>query len=206
MPFSKEREYRAFFDMEATDGDDYVVEGWATTFDEPYELEGYDGELEIIEEAALDGADMTDVIMQYDHSGIVMARTRNNTLQLAVIDHKLHFRADLKGCQAGRDLYEAVRNRLVDRMSWGFLVNREEGWSYDPATRTQTIRKIDKVYDVSAVSIPANQGTQIHKRSAFLDGAIEEAKQELLERKAIQRARTALKAKAIEIRRDKETK
>lgn len=196
MPVKPEREYRAAIEFRVADLENYIVEGYATTFDEPYELEGCGGEKEIILRSALDDADMSDVIFQFDHRGMVMARTRNNTLSLFADEHGLGIRADLSGTQRGRELAEAIANGLVDRMSWGFMV-AEGGYEFDFESRTCTITKISKVYDVSAVSIPANQGTDIQKRSAFLDGAIEAAKQELLVRKANTRAQLALKAKSI---------
>lgn len=196
MPVKPEREYRSAFEFEIKEQDSFIVEGYATTFDVPYELEGYDGEKEVILKSALDEADMSDVILQYDHNGMVYARTRNNTLTLLPDDHGLHIRSDLSSTQASKDMADAIRTGLVDRMSWGFMV-APDGWEYDPTTRTSTITKITKVYDVSAVSIPANQGTEIHTRSAFLDGAIEEAKQELLERRSLAVVRLSLKAKSI---------
>lgn len=195
MPVKAEREYRAAFDFEVKEEGSYIVEGYATTFDAPYELEGFGGEQEVILKSALDDADMSDVIFQFDHNGMVYARTRNNTLSILPDEHGLYVRADLSSTQASREMADAIRSGLVDRMSWGFMV-APDGWSYDHANRTATIAKIAKVYDVSAVSIPANQGTDIHTRSAFLDGAIEVAEQELLERKA-KRAQLALKAKSI---------
>ena len=174
--------YRIAMPFEAK-GDDgsMIVEGYATTFDAPYELEG-SSVMETILRSSLDEADMGDVIFQYDHSGPVMARTRNDTLQLERDAHGLHVRADLSGSEYGRNLYEQIKNGLVDRMSWGFMVD-EGGWEYDYDTNAQTITRISKVYDVSAVSIPANQGTDIYARSAF-DGEIEAARTERSERAA----------------------
>lgn len=207
MPVKPDREYRsmATFEVTAVEGEEesYIVEGYATTFDEPYELEGFDEEKEVILRSALDEADMSDVIFQLNHEGMVYARQSNNTLALMCDEHGLSVRADLRILKSGRELADAIRNGLICKMSWGFMV-APDGWSYDHATRTATITKITKVYDVSAVSIPANQGTEIHTRSAFLDGAIEEAKQELLERKAKTRAQLALKAKSIGLAKGKQ--
>lgn len=198
MPVKAEREYRAAFDFEVVGDDSYIVEGYATTFDDAYELEGFEGEREIILRDALENADMSDVIFQFDHSGMVYARTRNNTLSILPDEHGLYVRADLSSTTASREVADAIRAGLIDRMSWGFMV-APDGWIYDHSTRTASITNITKVYDVSAVSIPANQGTEIHTRSAFLNGAIEEAEQELLEREAL-RARLALRAKSIGLR------
>ena len=184
MPKKEGREYRSFsaanFRALEEDESSYIVEGYATTFDEPYDF-GFDGMKECIARNALDGTDMSDVIFQYDHEGRVLARQRNNTLSVMCDDHGLYVRADLSGSEQGRQLYEEIRNGLVDRMSWAFIVG-DDGWEYDPNTRTSTITRVSKVFDVSAVSIPANEDTEIHARSYF-DGVIEKEKQqELLQR------------------------
>lgn len=182
MPVREGREYRSFSaaNFRAVDEpNSYIVEGYATTFDEPYDF-GFDGMQECIARTALDGADMSDVIFQYDHEGLVMARQRNNTLSIMCDEHGLYVRADLGGSEQGRQLHEAIRNGLVDRMSWAFII-ADGGWEYDSATRTSTITKVSKVFDVSAVSIPANADTEIHARSYF-DGVIEAEQQELLQR------------------------
>lgn len=193
MPYMPaKREYRAIevtnFKPVESDGDSYVVEGYATTFDDPYAL--YGDYKETIDRHALDDADMTDVIFQFDHAGTPMARIRNNTLSIFADDHGLLVHADLGGCQRGRELHEAISNGLVDRMSWGFTV-AEDGWEYDRATHTSTITRVDKIYDVSAVSFPANEGTEIKARS-YLDGVIEAERQELSQCQAGERERLAL--------------
>lgn len=175
MPIKDGREYRniAIENFSAVD-DSYIVEGYATTFDVPYDfMPGYK---ECIRKSALEGADMSDVIFQFDHNGMVMARLRNNTLSLFIDDHGLKVSADLKGSQQGRELYEAIKNGLVDRMSWAFRV-AEDGWEFDKENRISYITKVEKVYDVSAVSIPANDDTEINARS-YLDGVIEEMERE----------------------------
>lgn len=183
MPVKEGREYRSFALMQPAEQEGgYIVEGYATTFDNPYDFTR--DTKEVIRRTALDGADMSDVIFQLNHEGAPMARLRNNTMTLECDDHGLKVRADLGGSQAGRDLYEAISNGLVDRMSWGFSVSKD-GWEYDHATRTSYVNKVDKVFDVSAVSIPANEGTEIHARS-YIDGVIEEELQELEQREAQQ--------------------
>lgn len=205
MPVCKDREYRSLASFEivqADCGDDeekksYVVEGYATTFDEPYVLEGRCGEKEVILRSALDEADMSDVIFQLNHEGMVYARQSNGSLAIMCDDHGLHIRADLYALDGGRELADAIRGGLITKMSWGFQV-APDGWQYDPGTRTATITKISKVYDVSAVSIPANQGTEIHTRSAYLDGAIEAAREEITKRTERAKAEMTLMASTLE--------
>ena len=199
MPLKAGREYRAMNmdDVKTSDTDgEYIVEGYATTFDVPYQM-GVDGLNECIKRTAIDDADLTDVIFQYDHAGLVLARQRNNTLEVKPDEHGLWVRADLGGSDTGRKLHEAIKAGLIDRMSWGFMV-AEDGWDYDSETRTSYITKISKVFDVSAVSIPANENTEINARSYF-NGVIEASQQELLERKAEQdrRKRLAIKLRLL---------
>lgn len=188
MPVKKEREYRtvaAPLSVAAAAkriDTEYYVEGYATTFDKPYLLyEFEDGTkfYERIDAHALDGADMSDVIMQYDHEGRVFARESNNTLIL-IPDHKgLLIAADLSKTDLARGLYQDIEAGMITKMSWAFTVSEE---SYDRATHTRTILKIKKVYDVSAVSIPANGDTEIAARN-FASRSYEAEKQERLKRR-----------------------
>ena len=187
MPIKQEREYRALaaplsVQQAAKRIDtDYYVEGYATTFDKPYILYELDGVkfYERIDAHALDGADMSDVIMQYDHEGRVFARQSNKTLIL-VPDHKgLLVAADLGRTDLARGLYQDIEAGMITKMSWAFTVKEE---NYDRATHTRTILKIKKVYDVSAVSIPANGDTEISARN-FARRSYEAERQELLNRR-----------------------
>ena len=186
MPIKPNREYRAItqpFDTNPTEKrieSDFYVEGFATTFDKPYQLYEYDGTkyFEIIDRHALDEADMNDVIMQYDHQGRVRARTSNGTLGVEPIDHGLFTFADLSRSGAARELYEDISSGLITRMSWAFTIDDE---AYDRENHTRIIKRVKKVYDVSAVSIPANDATEISARSYF-DGVIEREMQELQKR------------------------
>lgn len=187
MPVKQDREYRALAAplsvQQATKriDTDYYVEGYATTFDKPYFLYEFDGVkfYERIDAHALDGADMSDVIMQYDHEGRVFARQSNKTLIL-VPDHKgLLVAADLGKTDLARGLYQDIDAGMITKMSWAFTVKED---SYDRATHTRTILKIKKVYDVSAVSIPANGDTEISARN-FARRSYEAERQELLSRR-----------------------
>lgn len=153
-----------------TPQDDMVVEGYATTFNAPYLLYR-DGNYEVWEQVdknAFDEADLHDVVMQYDHQGRVFARNTNGTLTLRADDVGLHITALLGGTELGRQLYEEIKGGYTNKMSFGFVVDEdrkdivEEGES---VRVMRTILKIGRLYDVSAVSIPANDGTSISTRS-----------------------------------------
>lgn len=168
------------------DTEEYV-EGFATTFNAPYLLYEYDGIqfFEVVDRNALDGADLSDVIMQYDHSGMVFARNKmakNKPPSLLVEPQEsgLFIAANLGLTEEARKLYSTINAGLIYKMSWAFRVAED---AYNKETRTRTILKIKKVYDVSAVSYPANADTEISARSYF-DGVIGEEKREALARQA----------------------
>jgi HK97 family phage prohead protease len=150
---------------------------------------------------------MSDVIMQYNHEGRVFARTRNNTLSLTSDEHGLLIEADLGGTEIGRQLFDEIDGGYTDRMSFGFTVDADEvSEEREKGKRTiylRTITRIGKLYDVSAVSIPANDGTEISARS-LVDGLIEKEKAERLieaEKEARARAKAELELELELIRR-----
>lgn len=215
MPAKENREYRNLT-VEARAIEDQgeekrIVTGYASTFDEPYVL--YDGDgwkyLEVVDRGAFDNTDISDVIMQYDHRGRVFARTRNNTLTVTTDDKGLFIEADLGGTEIGRELYEEIRGGYTDRMSFGFTVNDEfeefEKTEEGVALYTRHITSVEKLYDVSAVSIPANDGTSIEADattrsiSNLTDGVIERIQAELLEEEKItlERRRLEVRARAL---------
>ena len=186
MPVKTNREYRKFEGVELRKSDDgrMVVEGYATTFDQPYRLMG-DKDVTINEQVdrhAFDETDMSDVIMQYDHAGRVFARLSNGTLQLEADDHGLKISADLGGTEIGRQLFDEIDGGSTNKMSFGFTVTGDKTTrSKDEnghITVLRTITKIGKLYDVSAVSLPANDATEISARSIG-DGLIAEALEEV---------------------------
>ena len=194
MPVVKEREYRQMFQpltipqgtTEKRFDTDYYVEGFATTFNKPYVMFEYDGVkyYEVIDRNALVGADMSDVIMQFDHSGMVfarnkMAKNKPPSLLLEPQDGGLFIAANLSLTEEAKRLYASIDAGLICKMSWAFTVSED---AYNKDTHTRTILKIKKVYDVSAVSYPANADTDISARSYF-DGVIERERQERLERR-----------------------
>lgn len=215
MPAKENREYRNLT-VEARAVEDQgdekrIVTGYASTFDEPYVL--YDGDgwkyLEVVDRGAFDNTDMSDVIMQYDHRGRVFARTRNNTLTVTPDDKGLFIEADLGGTEIGRELYEEIRGGYTDRMSFGFTVNGEyeETQKTDEGVRIyiRHITSVQKLYDVSAVSLPANDGTSIEADATtrsignLTDGVIERIQAERLEEQRIEleRRRAEVRARAL---------
>jgi len=193
------REYRRM-EIRAKEVDDQTkeeckVDGYASTFNEPYELWTFDGYTvrEQIDPHAFDECDMSDVIMQYDHQGRVFARNSNGTLQIKTDEHGLYMEADLSGTEIGRQLFEEIKGGYTTKMSFGFTVDEDkreitENVADGTVDVLRTITKIRKLYDVSAVSLPANDGTEISARS-YSDGVIAKLEAERLQRKAKEEAR-----------------
>lgn len=166
---------------------DFYVEGLATTFDTPYMLYEFDGTqyFEVVDRNALNGADLSDVIMQYDHAGTVFARNKMGKgkppcLLVEPQESGLFIAADLGVIEEAKALYASIDSGLIYKMSWAFTVAED---AYDKDTHTRKILRIKKVYDVSAVSYPANADTEIAARSYF-NGVIEAERRETLVRQA----------------------
>lgn len=175
----------------------YVVEGKAVSFNSPtvlFEMDGVEYR-EQIDAHAFDEANMSDVIFNYDHQGKVMARTRNNTLSLEIKEDGLYIRADLSGTDEGRKLYDEIKGGYIDRMSFQFTISEE---SFDKDERMWTVRKIKRLYDVSAVSIPAYDDTSIEARKTFvLDGIEAQEKRERAAAAALAKRKLMMKLKLM---------
>lgn len=205
----KNREYRKMAPLEVRaeeNKDEMVVEGFATTFNEPYVL-FEDSDIIFREQVApnaFDNTDMSDVILQYDHVGRVFARISNNTLEVQPNEKGLFIRANLGGTEIGRNLYEEIAGGYTDKMSFGFTVDGDEQLRTEAEDGRieilRTITSINKLYDVSAVSIPANDGTSIGVSTrSEIDGVIEEVRAERLEAERIklERKRAEVRARAL---------
>ena len=143
----------------------FYVEGYATTFGK-YLLYEYDG-YKIYEEImpnAFDNADMSDIVMQYNHKGRVIARTSNKTLGVEVDSQGLFMYADLSKSNRGIELYNDIKEGLITKMSWAFTVDDLDFLELSEYERLYQIKRIKRIYDVSAVSMPANDNTNIQAR------------------------------------------
>lgn len=198
MTMPKKRETRSFqnFEIRASeeDSESYLVEGYASTF-QPYVMMTIDGVdySERIDRAAFDNADMSDVVFRVDHAGPVYARTSNGAIQLDIDSHGLHNVTDLGRTERSRQLYEDIAAGNYPKMSFCFSVAADH---YDSETRTRVIDAIEKVFDISPVSFPANPGTELDVSARdYFNGVIEMEKAERLE---AQRKRLKIKLKTLE--------
>ena len=182
------REYRkidaALMETRKDDDGQMIVEGYATTFNQPYELMR-SGDMIVNEQVDPDAfaeTDMSDTIMQYDHEGRVFARVKNGTLRLEPDEHGLKVTANLGGTEIGRQLFEEIHGGYTNKMSFGFTVTGDKKErTKDGNGNTvilRTITKVGRLYDVSAVSLPANDATEISSRTIG-DGLVAEAMKEV---------------------------
>ena len=203
MAVKSEREYRDMTmeirtaENEEAPEERKVVKGYASTFNEPYTLYEDDSWRfnEVVDAKAFDNTDMSDVIMQYDHEGRVFARISNNTLTVTPDERGLLIEADLGGTELGRQLFEEIRGGYTNKMSFGFTVDGEDYLDTKDvdgkALTVRTITSVRKLYDVSAVSLPANDATSISVRS-LTDGEIERIQAERLEAEKLELRRKKL--------------
>ena len=144
------------------------IKGYAAVFNSP-ETYSY---TEVISDKAFNDADMSDVVLRYNHndSFMVLARTRNNSLKLNVDEKGLYIDATLQDdITDHRNIFNAIKSGLIDKQSFAFVVDEDE---YDYDTDTRTITKIGKVFDVSVVDQPFYNATDVQVASeneSFLD-------------------------------------
>lgn len=185
MITTDKREYRAFeFEMK-----EMIATGRPVVFNSPavmYEI-GDAKYYETVSSDAFSGAMMDDVVLNIDHDGKPAAKTKNGTLKLEVRADGLHMEADLSRNATGRELHEDIINGFYDKMSYAYTVAKE---SYDAKTRTRTIEKIERLFDVSCVTFPAYSQTNVSARSFFEAEA---------ERETRELAETELKRKRLKL-------
>jgi HK97 family phage prohead protease len=164
---------RRILDIRAVDVDSedskMKIEGYAITFDKPATHKyGSRKFTETIERGALDKTDMKNVPLRYNHNDnvMVMARTKNNSLRLIVDDKGLKIEADLIDTQSNRDLYKAIKEGLIDKMSFAFTVaDKGDTWTYGEKETIRKVHNIERLYDVSVVDAPFYDSTSVYARS-----------------------------------------
>lgn len=177
MSISKDRSYRNF--NVRTSDETNIIEGYAVVFDTVETMYEYDG-IEYKEEirtGAFDNSQMNDVVLNFNHGGKPVARTKNNTLELSIDSKGLFVRADLSGTAEGRSLYEEVKGGYLDKMSFAFSINAEE---YNRDERVRSITEVKRLFDVAIVDIPAYESTSVIARN-FYQAEADKDKAEALE-------------------------
>lgn len=181
------------FRTEENEDNKMEIKGYAVVFNSPETYEY----TEVIDPKALDNADMSDVVLRYNHNDtfMVLARTRNKSLNLSVDDKGLFMDATLQNdITEHRNIYNAIKSGLIDKQSFAFTIDEDE---YDYDTDTRTITKIGKLYDVSVVDQPFYNATDVSlasKNDSFMERRAElrkEHEQQLEEQKKADELRKA---------------
>ena len=189
----KEKEIRKLdiqFRAEDTDEGKMEIKGYAAVYNSP-ETYSY---TELIADGAFNEADMSDVVLRYNHNDnfMVLARTRNKSLDLSVDEKGLFMTARLQDdVSTHRDIFNAIKSGLIDKQSFAFTVD-EDVYDYD--TDTRTITKIGKVFDVSVVDQPFYNATDVSVARDIKNDEFMKKREEL--RTSIEKSRELAKAKA----------
>lgn len=190
----KEKEIRKLdiqFRAEKSEDEKMEIKGYAAVFDSP-ETYGY---TEVIAPTAFDDADMSDVVLRYNHndSFMVLARTRNKSLELNVDEKGLFMNATLQDdITEHRDIFNAIKSELIDKQSFAFTVDED---TYDYDTDTRTITKIGKLFDVSVVDQPFYNATDVSVARDIKNDEFLAKREELRKQEELKRTKNALLSK-----------
>lgn len=143
------------------ENDETIVEGYAAVFETETDL-GWCKE--VISRDAFNDCNMNDCVLKYNHNDncLILARTRNKSLELTVDNKGLKIRAKLIDTTQNKDIYKMVKAGLLDKMSFAFSVRKQE-WDYENDVRR--ITEIAQLFDVSVVDVPAYDTTEIYARN-----------------------------------------
>lgn len=187
----KEKEIRKLdiqFRAEQSEDEKMEIKGYAAVFNSP-ETYGY---TEVIAPTAFNEADMSDVVLRYNHndSFMVLARTRNKSLELNVDEKGLYMNATLQdNITEHKDIFNAIKSELIDKQSFAFTVDED---TYDYDTDTRTITKIGKLFDVSVVDQPFYNATDVSVARDIKNNEFLAKREELRKQEELKRAKNAL--------------
>ncbi len=171
---NKPKPERRLIEIRAVDNEEekMLIEGYAIIYDQPATHQyGRRKFTETIKRGALDKTDMKDVPLRYNHNDnvMIMARTRNKSLKLKKDEIGLKIQAELLDTQSNRDLYKAIQEGLIDKMSFAFTVaDGGDTWTFGEEETKREVTDIAKLWDVSVVDTPFYDSTSIYARSLEL--------------------------------------
>ena len=183
---NKEVRFSTIVGKSTDEAEKMIIEGYAIVFNQETLIGDREhGFTEVIDKRSLDGANLEDVPLKYNHTDnrLILARTRNGSLTFQIDDHGLKIRAELIDTQSNRDVYHTIVAGLLDKMSFAFTV-KSQSWDRSGDVPKRTITQIDRLYDVSVVDLPAYEGTSIDALTRSLEiadaelGALENVKNE----------------------------
>ena len=161
-------------EMRASGDKDMTVEGYALKFDKETVIGSNKyGWREKIAKTALDGAKLNNVVLNFNHSmSDLLAGVKNKSLTLTVDETGLKITAAIIDTSLGRDVYKLIKGGLINRMSFAATIG-ESDWTYadwdSDELDSRVILRLDTLYDVSAVTFPAYEDTEISARGLSAD-------------------------------------
>lgn len=164
------------------------VEGVAVVFNQKTDLGWFTEE---IDRNAFNDTKMDDVVLNFNHDdSLLLAGTRNGSLQLDMNEDGMPIEADIVETSTGNDVLKLVKDGLINKMSFAFTVDYDDPdaieWiDKDGDKSHRIVRKIDRLYDVSLVTFPAYEQTSVGLRNAEEDRSAMEHKA-MLDRRAEQ--------------------
>lgn len=160
-----EKRYTELSEIETRD-EGLEISGYAIVFDKPSTILGGSGGFkEIIDRRALEGVDLNDTHLYYQHnSAQILANTKSGTMNLSVTDKGLYFRANMADTQLGKDTYKLIKRGDLSAMSFGFKVGKDS-WNVMTTPETRTVEKISNLSEISIVSRPAYEQSSVNTRS-----------------------------------------
>ena len=171
MLTNKEVRFSTIDGKSTDEAEKMIIEGYAIVFNQETLIGDREhGFTEVIDKRSLDGADLEDVPLKYNHTDnrLILARTRNGSLTFQIDDRGLKIRDELIDTQSNRDVYKSIVAGLLDKMSFAFTV-KSQSWDRSGDVPKRTITQIDRLYDVSVVDLPAYEGTSIDALTRSLE-------------------------------------
>lgn len=153
-----------YFKIEFKSLDDNMIQGTASSLNSPYDMGSWD---EVIDESAFDEADFSEAAALFNHDqNIVLGRVKNDTLKINRSGDKLVYTIIPPDTSAAKDVVTLIKRGDIYQSSFAFdLKENGDTWDYMDGRYKRTIKKINKVYDVSPVTYPANPNTSVAARS-----------------------------------------
>lgn len=137
-----------------------TISGYALKFGQPSKDLG--GFVEVITPEALKEVDLSNVFLLHNHDySKPLASTKAGTLKLDVDDVGLHFEAELNGTSYANDVYENVSKKLLDSMSFGFVLGIDSFSEKEDGEVVRSIDKIQKLNEISVVTVPAYESSNV---------------------------------------------
>jgi HK97 family phage prohead protease len=156
---------RRYFNIEfKSNAEERKIIGIASSLNRSYDMGSFDEEIDM---DAFNEADFSEAAALFNHDqNIVLGRVKNNTLQIKRDGNSLVYTIDPPETNAAEDVMKLIKRGDIYQSSFAFsLKENGDNWQMKEGRMKRIITRIDKVYDVSPVTYPANPNTTVAARS-----------------------------------------